>query len=398
MDPVTMYKAGTDGLSKLADWIRKGGIEKKMPSLTAYGHQANVMGRVYIEENIAQDDIAIPLMSILNQMYCCWIITALGIDSMCADGRTVRERLQLVSGESFTDQLLNDITANFGSAKPKVRPSCEAKVIEMDLESQRLVCGRLIELDFLMQTVTTDTTTINEHSKTEEYEGPLNDRSSITATTSKLDKTGTNVKESKIKGSLSKVYMYVQLVPYILKTEVAEQFMGLNFTPTLAQRVQQLKAGEIGFIKDFIFAKDLIKKQSTALKKDNTGIVNEMLIRQRNSLFRYVAGLTNFLPERHNLANAIMILDKQTFDRTCRDAHIDFDNYISRNKFFLKTFSMVMCVVDPMYGTMKMYFAGIPTVGTYSYTMINKIGSKGKDSFDLKEVMTAFSQGQAPRF
>ena len=57
-----------------------------------------------------------------------------------------------------------------------------------------------------------------------------------------------------------------------------------------------------------------------------------------------------------------------------------------------------MCVVDPMYGTMKMYFAGIPTVGTYSYTMINKIGSKGKDSFDLKEVMTAFSQGQAPRF
>ena len=398
MDPVSMFKAGTDGLSKLAEFIRQGGIEKKMPSLTAYGHQANVMGRVYIEDSIAQDDIAIPLMSILNQMYCCWIITALGIDSRCADGRSVRTRLQLVSGESFTEKLLNDIASDFGTEKSsKVRPSCEAKVIEMDLESQRLVCGRLIELDFLMQTVTTETTKIDEHTHNEEYEGVLNDK--VTATTNNGNKTGSNVKTSEVtKGSLAKVYMYVQLVPYILKTEVAEQFMSLNFTPTLSQRIQQLRAGEISFIKDFLFAKDLIKKQSTALKKDNTGLVNEMLIRQRNSLFRWVAGLTNFLPERHNLANAILILDKQTFDRTCRDAHIDFDNYITRNKFFLKTFSMVMCVVDPMYGTMKMYFAGIPTVGTYSYTMINKIGSKGKDSFDLKEVMTAFSQGQAPRF
>lgn len=398
MDPVTMFNAGVAGLSKLVNFINEGGIEKKMPSLTAYGHQANVMGRVYIEDSIAQDDIAIPLMSILNQMYCCWIITALGIDSRCTDGRTVRSRLQLVSGESFTDQVVNDIMSDFGVENPrKVKPSCEAKVIEMDLESQRLVCGRLIELDFLMQTVTTETTTIDEHTHNEEYKGALN--KNVTATTNNGDKTGSNTKTSEVtKGSLAKVYMYVQLVPYILKSEVAEQFMALNFTPTLSQRIQQLRAGEISFVKDFIFARDLIKKQSTALKKDNTGFVSEMLARQRNSLFRYVIGLTNILPERHNLANAILILDKQTFDKTCREAHIDFDNYVSRNKFFLKTFSMVMCVVDPMYGTMKMYFAGIPTVGTYSYTMINKIGSKGKDSFDLKEVMTAFSQGQAPRF
>ena len=396
MDPVSMFNAGTNGLSSLVKWIREGGIEKKMPSLTAYGHQANVMGRVYIEDSIAQDDIAIPLMSILNQMYCCWVITALGIDSMCADGRSVRERLQLVSGESFTEQLLNDISENFGTDKPnKYRSSNEARVIEMDLESQRLVCGRLIELDFLLNTVTTETTGAQvSGTTTTEYPTAKNGQKITIDHQQKQPYT----KTSTTSGSMAKVYMYVQLVPYILKTEVAEQFMELNFAPTLAQRIKQLRAGEISFLKDFIFAKDLVKKQSNALKKDSTGIVNEMMIRQRNSLFRWIAGLTDFLPERHNLANAIMILDKQTFDRSCRDAHIDFDSYVTRNKFFMKTFSMVMCVVDPMYGTMKMYFAGIPTVGTYSYSMINKIGSKGKDSFDLKEVMTAFSQGQAPRF
>ena len=389
MDPVSMFNAGANGLSRLINVIRGvNGDEKKAASLTAYGQQANVMGRVYIEESIAQDDIAIPLMSILNQMYCCWIITALGIDSRCADGRTVRDRLQLVAGESFTDQLLDDIKNNFGSEKQnKVVASNEAKVIEMDLESQRLVCGRLIELDFLLDNVdvSNDIQPVDAEGKDTE----------LAVSGGRV--VGT-IKASTTKGSMSKVHMYVQLVPYILKTEVAEQFMGLNFTPTLSQRIQQLRAGEISFLKDFIFAKDLIKKQATALKKDNTGIVSEMMIRQRNSLFRWLAGLAQFLPEKHNLANAIMILDKQTFDRTCRDAHVDFDNYSTRNSFFTKTFSMVMCVVDPMYGTMKMYFAGVPAVGTYSYAMINKIGSKGKDSFDLKEVMTAFSQGQAPRF
>ena len=447
MDPVSTFTAGVNGLTKLVNFIRGSGIEKHMPSLTAYAHQANVMGRVYIEESIAQDDIAIPLMSILNQMYCCWIITALGIDSRCADGRTVRSRLQLVSGESLSDRLLNDINDNFGVEKrTKQTPSFEAKVIDMDPVSQRLVCGRLIELDFLMETVTekvgdtvnktgtvennasqrtinsSSSSNSNQNGRTYTTTNPLSydpDNPDKTSTSSTSTSTSTaqrtteqqkggsaktavsnvDTKESTtMKGSMARVYMYVQLVPYILKTEVANQFMSLNFTPTLSQRIQQLRAGEISFIKDFIFARDLIKKQSTALRKDNTGIVNEMLIRQRNSLFRWVVGLTQFLPERHNLANAILILNKQTFDQTCREAHIDFDNYISRNKFFLKTFSMVMCVVDPMYGTMKMYFAGIPTVGTYSYAMVNKVGSTGKDSFDLKEVMTAFSQGQAPRF
>lgn len=384
---------------------------KGAPSLTMFGRQANIMGRVYIEDSIAQDDIAIPLLGVMNQMYVCWIITALGLDSMCADGRTVRDRLNLVAGEAFVDDLVENIKNSFGSNKSnKITASNEAKLIDMDSDTQRLACGRLIELDFNIGQVSVQTTTggnVNTQSisDTDKSFDPNDKNKEIGSHTS----TSTNTKMTSDKitvtqnfnpanASLLRAYVYVQMIPYILQQEVASGFMGVNFAPSLSTRWKQLRAGEISFVKDFIFARDLIKKQEQLLKKDNTGIITEMMVRQRNALFRWATGLTGILPERHNLANAILIMNKQTFDQSCRDAHVDFDNRMTREKFFLKTFSMVMVVVDPLYGNVKMYFAGIPAVATYSYAMINKVGAKGKDSFDLKEIMTAMAQGQTPRF
>ena len=343
------------GISTLSDIVREVNkiVTDASPSLTRYARQANVMGRVYIEDSIAQDDIAIPLMGCLNQLYLCWIITALGIDSRCADGRTVRDRLNLVAGESLTEDVSATIMNEFGTSSKKQTFSNEAKIIDTDPDTQRLVCGRLIELDF-----------------------------NTAGSTSALLKT----------------YMFVQLVPYILNQTVCSGFMGINFEQSLSARWKALRAGEISFIKDFIFARDEVEKVSKLLKADNTGLVAEMMTRQRNKLFRWAAGMSGILPERHNLASAIMVFNKQTFDQACRDARVDFDSFLTREKFFIKTFSMVLVVVDPLYGNVKMYFAGIPVVGTYSYQMINKVGAKGKDSFDLKEVMAAFSQGQTPKF
>lgn len=414
-------------------------MTKGAPSLTMFGRQANIMGRVYIEDSIAQDDIAIPLMGVLNQMYVCWIITALGLDSICADGRTVRDRLAMVAGEEFVDDLIANIKDSFGSNKEnKISVSNEAKLVDMDSEAQRLACGRLIELDFNIGAVSVQTTSGGgtKTSGTTSTNGTTsmtgnsnnysvadttgdqdnhttitnaNNKSNSTTTTNSTTTSQTNttrdnstVVTSNINAaygaSLLRAYVYVQMIPYILQQEVAGGFMGVNFAPSASTRWKQLRAGEISFVKDFIFARDLIKKQAQLLKRDNTGIIAEMMARQRNALFKWATGLTGILPERHNLANAILIMNKQTFDQSCRDAHVDFDNRLAREKFFLKTFSMVMVVVDPLYGNVKMYFAGIPAVATYSYAMINKVGAKGKDSFDLKEIMTAMAQGQTPRF
>ena len=100
----------------------------------------------------------------------------------------------------------------------------------------------------------------------------------------------------------------------------------------------------------------------------------------------------------HNLASAISIISKDAFDRACKENNIDFGNIKMRNNYFNRTFTMMMVVVDTMYGKVDIYYNGVDYVGTYTFDMVNRVGAKGKDNFNLKEVMTAFSQGMSPRF
>lgn len=378
MDPTTaasLALKAKDGLKSLVAALRNG---KQSIALTKYINQANVMGRVYIEDSVAQDDIAVPLMGVLNQLYISWIITALGIDSMCADGRTVRERLELVASEALGTEEIDELVDGFGTNKEKALPSTEAKVVDVDTDTQRLVCGRLVELDFDLGRV--------------EVNGG-DTKSNIVD-----DKERDSAVKNKQLGML-KAFMYVQLVPYILPKQTCEGFMALNFNgQNLAARWKAVRAGEISFIKDFIFARDLVNKQEQMLKSDKTGTLAEMQWRQQNRIFNWMLRLTGLRPETHNLANSFIVMNKQTFDQVCRDSRVDFNSLLSRESFFKRTFSMGMVVVDPMYGNVKMYFAGVPMIGTYTYTMINKVGAKGKDNFDLKEIMTAFASGQSPKF
>lgn len=339
-----------NSLKELVDWLRFW-KHRTAASLTGFIGSANIVGRVYIEDNIAQEEIAPDLMSILNQFYASWIVCALGLNEMCCGGQTVRQRLELVATEGYNTSVTDHILEGFGSNNAKPMVSTEAAVVKLDEATQRLVNGRLIELEF-------------------QGEGMR-------------DKVKANI--------------HVQLVPHIIDTLVSEGFMSVNFVPPISARIKAMRAGEISFIKDFIFARDLIKRQSEALKKDDQGMLLEMMSRQRNQLFKWAANLIGILPETHNLSNAIVIVNKMTFDKVCRNAHVDFDNFLQRTKFFAKTYTMGVVVVDPMYGKVTMYFAGMPQVGTYSFEMVKKVGFK-KESFDLKEIMTAFAQGAAPRF
>ena len=65
--------------------------KRAMASLTAFTKDANIIGRVYIEDSIARDDIAVPLMGTLNQMYVSYILTALHLDSWLLAGILVEK-------------------------------------------------------------------------------------------------------------------------------------------------------------------------------------------------------------------------------------------------------------------------------------------------------------------
>lgn len=337
---------------ELVDYISKAS-RRTEASLSGYTKKTNIISRVYLEESLTREDITIPLMGTLNQLYITWVLTALNLDRTIAGGKTVREVFGVVSSENYNDPITL-VSHNFKDEdwdKQITSYSIEAAdpLVELEKDSQRFAAGRLIEIEFA-----------------------IGEKMSI------------------------KAYLYVQLIPYVITTDIAQGFFSANFTPSFMTRWKQYKAGEISFWKDFVFAADLIKNHKETLKNDTDGVLYDMLSHQRNALAKWFFGMFS---NNHNSANAIIVVDISTFRKVCNEAHIDFKNASVRQSFFRKTFTTALVVVDTMYGSVEMYFNGIDTKGTYTFDMINKVGAKGaKDSVDMKDLMKSFSQGMSPKF
>ena len=357
----TWIKEATGGIGDLVKALLM--IEQgTASSLTQYSKRSNIMSRVYVEDSIANSPIAIPLVGALNQLFVSYVLAALNLNTVCIGGRTVQELTQIVASENLGNKVVDPVKRILEDNKQEpntVSLESQSGIFKLDDDAQRLVAGRVIELDMAAPIM-----------QGEEYRASQN----------------------------FKTYLYVQLVPYILNKQTSNEFFISNFTPSIKVRYDALRAGEIKFWRDFIFARDLIEQQAKVIKNDKSGVLTEILNTQRNKLFRFIAGILDIMPESHNIANSVMIVDKNTFMDACSTLRIDFNKYDVRQKFFNKTFTMIIAIVDTMYDQVDMYFNGINQHGSYTGAMINKVGAKGKDNFDLKEVMQAFSQGMSPKF
>lgn len=105
----------TTAVSSLTELVKmvKGIQRQAAKSLSQYTKDANIIGRVYMEEKVARDEIAVPLMGVLNQLYVSYILTALNLDRMISSGKTVRESIGVVASEGYP-QVANLIESAFG--------------------------------------------------------------------------------------------------------------------------------------------------------------------------------------------------------------------------------------------------------------------------------------------
>ena len=450
-----------DSLNSLTDITREMRklFSRGTPSLTAYTAKSNVMSRVYLDQSVAADDICIPLLGTLNQLYCCYVMSALSLDSYVIGGRTVRDVIGSVASEGFNLEPYQLVNAVFGESKAAVMETVAALeangAVDLEKDSQRFIVGRMIEIRLSaggMLTTTSHATnsTISHVDKTDykitsdpkialkknratgkmepetwsnpdtgvsgvyyEKEGgrrgeltPIREEAKQKYHDHKVSKEITNNNSTVTNNTETQsehiqeftAYIYVQLIPRLMTTDSSRLMLDIQYVPTLSERWRKYRAGEISFWKDFIFARDLVNKQHQALKNDRTGTIGQILTKSRGRLAQYFLGLMGLRDPSHNLASAITIISKDAFDRACKENHIDFNNVRMRNNYFNRTFTMMMVVVDTMYGKVDIYYNGVDYVGTYTFDMVNRVGAKGKDNFNLKEVMTAFSQGMSPRF
>ena len=376
MDPATTaavayqtYKTGKEVcgtigelMSKLEDFK-----DRSVVSLTEYTKRTLITSRVYVEDQIATEEITPKLLKMLNQMYSGFVMTAVGLNNLIVNGRNVRQMTAPIATEAF-HSFADFVKENFGD------PAMEAN----------------------QQTVPSEGKTDGDKP------AAMN-----SADIKKLEAQGNalftgNLLEAKIPGPDGKeipLYFYVQLLPIVVPQPTMEEFMRANVSPSLKLRWAMWKAGEIRFFKDFIFEADRVAKRRKALKADKDGFLREMEDHRAKMLKEKVANMKNKEADarRRNLCNSIVLVTKRTMDTVCKDIGINLKSFTQRQELMQDIFAVMLCVIDTNYGTVDLYMNGIEGRGEYNVKMI-EAATKNKDAFDVKELLALISAGSMPRF
>lgn len=359
------------------------------PALTRHLSSTILTSRVYVDGNIALEDVTPNIARAAQTIYASLILNALQMDQMVDGIRPVKEMLKSVATENFS--LAEDTAELFASYcgleaaddsdkdKPKIAPATDE---EMDLKYNRDSAQSRLPQLAKGQVLAPDSS----------GHFPMGRMVEVTLKNPIVPNSPTIT-----------INLLVQMFPYIVKPSLAPEFLKLNATPGMLQRWLQWRAGEIKFWRDFVFHVDLLEKKRNVFRSDTSGILYEYLSDQlkkdTKSIQALFKALTEAKPERsgRNIANSVMIFSEDTVMRVKADTGFDIHRASDRSRYFRQTYTMILYVVDPMYNKVTMYMNGVDAVGEYTFDDFKPKG-KSNDVVDMLKAIQSMNQGRAPRF
>lgn len=373
MDPATIgaaattaYKTGKAAVGAASELMAviDEAKDRNINSLSEYTKRTLLSSRVYVEDVIANESVIPGLLKMINTLYASMCMVALRLNDIVTGGRSVRNMLGAISTEEFhlAVDLIKDQFGDKNVTVKDVTPSVEdneqsdggsstsVRTVNVSADATHLFTGRLMEVDI----------------------GSGNNKASI--------------------------YFIVQLVPYIVPSPTMEEFLKLNSKPLKSLRWAQYKAGEISFWKDFVFECDRVEKRRKALRADKDGVLREMEDKRTGGLWRSIKNWFksgNDVVNR-NVANSIIVCSKSRMDRACRELGLNIRNYNDRQKILAGTFSLLIAVYDPNYGTIDLYLNGIRNRAEYTDQMVQSFVKKDNaGQIDLKQILPLIAAGNA---
>lgn len=345
--------------------------DKGVTSLSQYAKRTLITSRVYVEDQLATEDVTPKLLKLLNSIYSGFVMCAVGLNNLCADGRTIRQMTAAIATENYSKFL--DLMKNFGyevvatednkdnpekkddnkENSEKNQSPALPKESELKSESQRLFTGHLLEMRV---------------------------------------PAGNN--------QFVPLYFYVQLIPTVCPQPVMAKFLEAHVSPTLSLRWAMWKAGEISFWKDLVFEADRVSKRKKALKADKDGILREIEDHRAKMLKQKLANYKtkDAQARQRNLCNSIVVCTKRTIDTVCRDIGVNLKSFSQRQTLMEDMFAIMLAVVDTNYGTVDLYLNGIDARGEYTSKMIESVSKNGGDAIGMKELLAVMSAGGMPKF
>lgn len=190
-----------------------------------------------------------------------------------------------------------------------------------------------------------------------------------------------------------KIPVVIKLDNMFVPYEVVRSIMTQNKDSIkLGSRLEDLFAGKISFIKDFIMCSDLIAKQKANLMKDPTRAYATMLGRV-NSSKMYSALSRNI---SLSTISGIMIISEEDENAIKREIGGDLTNKMTRNMVFDNSSVMIIAVVDRDYEQVSIYVRDVDGHSQMPFNRFKESNTAGNDA--LTDAFKSLTMGRVPSF
>jgi len=136
----------------------------------------------------------------------------------------------------------------------------------------------------------------------------------------------------------------IRLLTHLTEPGVIRNIMSLNKESIkVGSRFKQVVEGRIGFIKDFLFAEDLIKKQKRLMFRDGAEAYNDIIKRYNKGSIFTVLNEGNV---GYGKISSIYCITEEDEAFIAREYGVKLSNKSVRDKIFNNSMSMIICVFD----------------------------------------------------
>jgi hypothetical protein len=153
------------------------------------------------------------------------------------------------------------------------------------------------------------------------------------------------------------------------------------------ERYHLWRAGQISFVKDLIFASDLIDQHRKALVNDTSNVYLTMTERRKRNLSSAYASGTPSMADASNVA----VISTETARAVEREMGGKLSSSRTRKRLFDESYLLLMVVVDERWERVTIYHRGLEQPTEASFREL-KVSEKGKGP-DITEFLKAYMQG-----
>jgi hypothetical protein len=367
--------------------------QAKNTSLSRAAKRAHIPARMYVDGNIAGDAIVGNIARAAQSLYISLIISVHQLNQLVSGGKTITDSLKTISTESLL--AYRDTGDDFGDFVGLDTPATEST------DASRMAEDAINELK-------DEDSKQKLRDKDKDFETKYRSKSIAVMDDSGAIPSGRliELKFAAEKGKEISINVLVQLFPIIIRPSIAVEFIKLDAMASWGQRWLQWRVGEISFL-DLFFSLDQIRQRRNIIRSDRDNVLVDYIgnrIKKEgsrwNRLFEVISNSASKSKTAvsNNLASSIMVFSEDTVLRAkSQTGGFDLHNTSDRNKYFNKTFSLMIFIVDPMYDKITLYLNGLDIKGEYSFDQFKPKGSNN-EVVEIMKTIQAISQGRTPTF